>query len=201
MSISMKIIGLTGSIGMGKSFATAVLRGMDVPVHCSDEAVHELLGPDGAAVEAVAAVFPGVIDRRDNSIDRKALGALVFGHDENRKKLEAVIHPLVVAAQQRFIAAQSQRREPLVVLDIPLLYETGADARVDKIIVVSAPGFIQRQRVMARPGMTKEKFEAIRATQMPDAEKRRRADFVVQTGIGRAFTRRALTRIVQQLKV
>lgn len=197
----MKIIGLTGSIGMGKSFATAVLRGMGVPVHCSDEAVHELLGPDGAAVEAVAAVFPGVIDRRDNSIDRKALGALVFGHDENRKKLEAVIHPLVVAAQQRFIAAQSQRREPLVVLDIPLLYETGADARVDKVIVVSAPGFIQRQRVMMRPGMTKEKFEAIRATQMPDAEKRRRADFVVQTGIGRACTRRALTRIIQQLKV
>lgn len=197
----MKIIGLTGSIGMGKSFATAVLRGMGVPVHCSDEAVHELLGPDGAAVGAVAVAFPGVIDRRDNSIDRKALGALVFGHDENRKKLEAVIHPLVVAAQQRFIAAQSQRREPLVVLDIPLLYETGADARVDKVIVVSAPGFIQRQRVMMRPGMTKEKFEAIRATQMPDAEKRRRADFVVQTGIGRACTRRALTRIIQQLKV
>lgn len=196
----MIVVGLTGSIGMGKSVATSMFRGMGIPVHCSDEAVHALLGPHGGAVDAVADAFPGVRNARDNSIDRQALGALIFGDDDNRKKLETIIHPLVVASQQRFIAEQSKRRQPLVVLDIPLLYETGADARVDKVIVVSAPPFIQRQRVLARPGMSKEKFEAIRARQMPDAEKRRRADYVVQTGIGRAYTKNALTRIIKQLK-
>lgn len=196
----MIVVGLTGSIGMGKSVATGMFRDMGIPVHCSDEAVHALLGPHGAAVDAVADAFPGVRNERDNSINRQALGALIFGHDDNRKKLETIIHPLVVASQQRFIAEQSKYRQPLVVLDIPLLYETGADVRVDKVIVVSAPPFIQRQRVLARPGMNKEKFEAIRARQMPDAEKRRRADYVVQTGIGRAYTKNALTRIIKQLR-
>lgn len=196
----MIIVGLTGSIGMGKSVAASMFRDMGIPVHCSDEAVHALLGPQGDAVNAVDAAFPGVKNTHDNSVDRKALGAMIFGHDENRKKLENIIHPLVVASQKRFIAEQSKHQQPLVVLDIPLLYETGADARVDKVIVVSAPSFIQRQRVLARPGMTREKFEAIRASQMPDSEKRRRADYVVQTGIGRAYTRSALTRIIKQLK-
>lgn len=194
------IIGLTGSIGMGKSVATSMFRDMGVAVHCSDEAVHALLGPQGGAVDMVAASFPGVKNKNDGSIDRKALGAMIFGHDDNRKKLESIMHPLVVASQQRFIAEQLKRQQALVVLDIPLLYETGADARVDKVIVVSAPSFIQRQRVLSRPGMSREKFEAIRASQMPDAEKRRRADYVVQTGIGRAYTRNALTRIIKQLK-
>ncbi len=196
----MIIVGLTGSIGMGKSVATSMFRDMGIPVHCSDEAVHALLGPQGDAVNAVDAAFPGVKNKRDNSIDRKALGAMIFGHDENRKNLENIIHPLVVASQKRFIAEQSKHQQSIVVLDIPLLYETGADARVDKVIVVSAPSFIQRQRVLARPGMTREKFEAIRASQMQDTEKRRRADYVVQTGIGRAYTRNALTRIIKQLK-
>ncbi len=196
----MIILGLTGSIGMGKSVATSMFRDMGVPVHCSDEAVHALLGPQGDAVAAVDAAFPGVKNPHENSINRKALGALIFGHDDNRKRLEAIIHPLVVASQKRFIAEQSKHQQPLVVLDIPLLYETGADARVDKVVVVSAPSFIQRQRVLARPGMSREKFESIRATQMPDAEKRRRADYVVQTGIGRAYTRNALRRIIKQLK-
>ncbi len=196
----MIIVGLTGSIGMGKSVATSMFRDMGVPVHCSDEAVHALLGPQGAAVAAVDAAFPGVINPHDNSINRKALGAKIFGYDEERKRLENILHPLVVDSQRRFIAEQSKHQALLVVLDIPLLYETGADARVDKVIVVSAPSFIQRQRVLARPGMTREKFEAIRASQMPDAEKRRRADYVVQTGIGRAYTRNALTRIIKQLK-
>lgn len=195
----MIVIGLTGSIGMGKSVATSMFRDMGVPVHCSDEAVHVLLGPQGAAVDAVEAAFPGVKNTHDNSINRKALGAQIFGHNEKRKILENIIHPLVVSLQQRFIAEQSQHRQEIIVLDIPLLYETGADARVDKVIVVSAPSFIQRQRVLARPGMTREKFDAICASQMPDAQKRRRADYVVQTGIGRAYTRSALRRILQEI--
>lgn len=196
----MIIIGLTGSIGMGKSVATSMFRDMGVPVHCSDEAVHALLGARGGAVDLVAAAFPGIENKKDESIDRKALGAMIFGHDDNRKKLEAIIHPLVVASQQRFLAEQRMHQKPLVVLDIPLLYETGADARVDKVIVVTAPAFMQRQRVMRRTGMSAEKFAAIRASQMPDSEKRRRADYVVQTGAGRAFTRIVLTRIIKQLK-
>lgn len=196
----MIIVGLTGSIGMGKSVATSLLRSMGVPVHCSDEAVHKLLGPQGGAVAAVSAAFPGIMNAQDNSINRKALGALIFGHDENRKILESIIHPLVVASQARFIAEQSKNRQPLVVLDIPLLYETGAEARVDKVIVMSAPSFIQRKRVLARPGMTPEKFDAIRTSQMSDREKRRRADYIVQTGLGRTFTKILLTRIVKQLK-
>ena len=195
----MIILGLTGSIGMGKSAATAMLRDMGIPVHCSDEAVHKLLGPGGAAVSLVADIFPGVL-ARDKGIDRAALGARIFGHDENRRKLEALLHPLAVDSQRKFIADHARLHTKIVVLDIPLLFETGADARVDYVIVVSAPPFIQRQRVLARPGMTPEKFEAILALQMPDADKRRRADFVVETGIGIAETRHALEKIIESLR-
>lgn len=199
MSKALKIIGLTGSIGMGKSAATAMLRAMHIPVHCSDEAVHALLAPSGDAVKPVLASFPGVATE-DGGIDRAALGAIVFANPHKKKQLEEIIHPLVVASQTRFISEQTRHGHDIAVLDIPLLYETGADARVDKVIVVTAPAFIQRQRVMKRPGMTREKFEAILQSQMPDAQKRKRADFIVQTGIGRAYTRHALTRIIQQLR-
>lgn len=196
----MKIIGLTGSIGMGKSVATAMLRDMGIPVHCSDEAVHRLLGPKGGAVAIVEESFPGSLNKKDMSIDRRALGAQIFGDDEKRKKLESIMHPLVVDSQRKFLADQARLHTRLVVLDIPLLYETGAEARVDKVIVVSAPDFIQKQRVLSRPGMTSEKFAAILAAQMPDHEKRRRADFVIETGIGMAETRRELERVINLLK-
>ncbi len=195
----MFIVGLTGSIGMGKSAAAAMLRDMGIPVHCSDEAVHELLGAGGSAVGLVIETFPNVAGK-DKSIDRKTLGAQIFSHTENRKKLESILHPLVVDSQRKFIADHARLHSKIVVLDIPLLFETGADARVDYIVVVSAPPFIQRQRVLARSGMTAEKFESILVLQMPDAEKRRRADFVVETGIGIAETRRALEKIIESLR-
>ncbi len=195
----MIILGLTGSIGMGKSAATAMLRDMGIPVHCSDEAIHALLGPGGAAVALVSDAFPGVAGK-GKGIDRAALGARIFSHDENRLKLEGILHPLAVDSQRKFIADHACLHTRIVVLDIPLLFETGADARVDYVIVVSAPPFLQRQRVLARPGMTAEKFESILGLQMPDAEKRRRADFVVETGIGIAETRRALEKIIESLR-
>ncbi len=199
MTKPLVIAGLTGSIGMGKSVATAMLRAMNVPVHCSDEAVHDLLAPGGGAVHAVLATFPGVRDQA-GGIDRQALGAQIFTNAQKKKQLEEILHPLVVASQTRFIREQSKHGADLVVLDIPLLYETGAQARVDKVIVVTAPSFIQRARVLKRPGMTPEKLAAILQHQMPDAQKRRRADFIVQTGIGMAHTRHALSRIIQQLR-
>ena len=196
----MKIIGLTGSIGMGKSVATAMLRDMGVPVHCSDEAVHTLLGLHGGGVEVVATAFPGTLNVDEHSINRQALGALIFGNDEKRRKLESILHPLVINSQKRFLADLAQKEVALAVLDIPLLYETGAEKRVDRVIVVSAPAHIQKQRVMARPGMTEEKFAAILAAQMPDADKRKRADFIVETGNGMEETRQELARIITLLK-
>lgn len=195
----MIIVGLTGSIGMGKSAAAAMLRDMGVPVHCSDEVVHELLGPGGVAVGLVTAAFPDVADK-NKSINRKSLGAQIFSHTENRQKLESILHPLVVDSQRKFIADHARLHTKIAVLDIPLLFETGADTRVDYIVVVSAPPFIQRHRVLARPGMTAEKFESILALQMPDVEKRRRADFIVETGIGIAETRRTLEKIIESLR-
>lgn len=196
----MIIIGLTGSIGMGKSTAANILRQMGIPVHCSDEAVHTLLSSGGAAVDAVADEFPQTYDRKNKSIDRAALGALVFGNDERRVALEAIVHPLVIQSQQKFIADQTRQRAGVVVLDIPLLFETGADNRVDYTVVVTTPDFIQRERVMGRPGMTEEKFNAILAHQMPDAEKRRRADYIVNTGIGLAETRHELQNVLRNIQ-
>jgi dephospho-CoA kinase len=195
----MIVIGLTGSIGMGKSTAANMMREMGVPVHDSDAVVHELLAPGGAGVAAVAARFPGAIDRKTKGIDRKALGAAVFGNDTERRALEAILHPLVQQSQAAFIRTQKRMGRAMVVLDIPLLFETGAEQRVDKVIVVSAPYEIQRQRVLARPGMTEEQFQKRLASQMGDAEKCRRADYVVQTGIGLAHTRAALAKIVREL--
>jgi len=195
----MIVLGLTGSVGMGKSAAAAMLRRMGVPVHDSDAAVHRLLAPGGAAVPRVVAVFPGVSDRH-GGIDRGELGARVFGDVPALKRLERILHPLVRQSQQRFLKQARARREPLVVLDIPLLFETGGERRCDAIIVVSAPRRVQRARVMARPNMTEQRFRAILAKQMPDHEKRRRADYIVASGLGRAATYRALRRIVRRLK-
>jgi dephospho-CoA kinase len=193
----MIVVGLTGSIGMGKSNAAHVLRRLGVSVHDADGAVHRLMGPGGWAVRKVAEAFPQAL--AGNRIDRKVLGDLVFGDTPALRWLEAIIHPLVRQSSRAFLDAAARRRIRIVVLDIPLLYESGGDKAVDAVIVVSAPRQIQRQRVMARPGMTEDKFRAILARQVPDAEKRRRADYVVFTGGHRGETFRQLKRIVSQL--
>lgn len=195
----MIVLGLTGSVGMGKSTAAAMLRRLGVPVHDSDATVHRLLAPGGAAVAAVAKTFPGVRGR-DGGINRTALGRRVFADAKALERLERILHPLVRQIQQRFLAASRARRAPVVVLDVPLLFETGGEARCDKVLVVSAPAVVQRARVLARPGMSEERFRAILAKQMPDAEKRRRADYLVPTGLGRALTYRALRGIVRALR-
>ena len=194
----MIILGLTGSVGMGKSTAAAMLRQLGLPLHDSDAAVHRLLAPRGAAVAAVAAAFPGVRNAAAG-IDRPLLGRRVFGDPPALRRLERILFPLVRQSQDRFLRQARARRAPLVVLDIPLLFETDGDSRCDKVVVVSAPAALQRARVMARPGMTEARFRAVLAQQMPDAEKRRRADYVVPTGLGRAATFRRLRRIVAAL--
>ncbi|MGK9165978.1 dephospho-CoA kinase [Inquilinus limosus] len=192
----MRILGLTGSIGMGKSTAAAMLRRDGVAVHDADAVVHDLLRRGGAAVPAVAAAFPEAV--RDGAVDRRALGALVFGKPEALRRLEAILHPLVRRRMRRFLQQAGRRGDRLVVLDIPLLFETGGERFCDAVAVVSAPRLLQRQRVLTRPGMTREKFAAILAAQMPDREKRRRADWVVPTGLGRRPTRLALRAVRRQ---
>jgi dephospho-CoA kinase len=194
----MIVLGLTGSIGMGKSNAAMALRRLGIPVHDADAAVHRLLGPGGQAVRAVAALFPDSL--RDNRIDRKRLGDLVFGDTRALRRLESILHPLVRRSSRAFLAAALRDRRPVVVLDIPLLFESRSEGSVDAVIVVSAPAEIQRQRVLARAGMTEGKFLAIRARQVPDSEKRRRADFVVRSGGTRGDTFRQLRRILNQVR-
>ena len=194
----MIILGLTGSIGMGKSTAAGMLRRQGIPVLDSDAVVHRLFAVGGDAVAPVEAAFPGVV--RNRAIDRAALGARVLGDPPALRRLEAIVHPLVQRDQRRFLAQAARRRVAIAVLDIPLLYETHAESRMDAVIVVSAPALIQRQRVMRRPGMTAAKFAAILARQLPDRVKRARADFVVASGNGRLHTQRALQRIVAGLK-
>lgn len=155
----MKILGLTGSVGMGKSTAAGMLRRLGVPVHDADAAVHRLLAKGGGAVAAVEEAFPGV--RREGAIDRKALGARVFGNPEALRRLEAILHPKVRAETEAWLQRQRRRRVPLVVLDVPLLFEGGDLARYDAVVVVSAPGFVQRARVLRRPGMTEERYRQI----------------------------------------
>lgn len=195
----MMVLGLTGSIGMGKSTAAKMLREMGVAVHDSDAAVHDLIEPGGDAVAAVGAAFPEVFDPAADRIDRKALGAIVFCDPVKKKILEGILHPMVRARQEKFLTEYRARDAAIAVLDIPLLYETGAEKRVEKVIVVTCPAWVQRRRVLRRPGMTPERFKGILAAQTSDKEKRKRADFVVQTGLGRAWTRRALRRIITDL--
>ena len=173
----MFILGLTGSIGMGKSTAAGFFREAGVPVHDSDAVVHRLY--EGEAVAAIEAAFPGVTV--DGRIDRARLGEKLVGRPEAIKQLEAIVHPLVRAVSERFIADSQARGARVIVLDIPLLFETGGEKRVDAVVVVSAPPDVQRARVLARAGMTAERLDALLARQMSDAEKRARAHFVVDS--------------------
>lgn len=174
----MIVIGLTGSIGMGKSTIAERFRQLGVPVCDADALVHELY--EGEAVEPIEAAFPGTTS--GGKVDRAKLGQAVLGDPRGLKRLESIVHPLVQAAEREFLRKAFEQGARMAVLEIPLLFETGGNARVDVTVVVSAPAEVQRQRVLQRPGMTPAKLEAILARQMPDAEKRRRADFVVDTG-------------------
>lgn len=193
----MKILGITGSIGMGKSTACQLLRQMGVPVHDADATVHRLYGRKGAAVLPISNRFPDVV--KDGQVDRVALGRMVFGNKQALRDLEQIVHPLVQAEERAFLARHRRRRTPVVALDIPLLFESRGERRCDAVAVVTAHALIQEQRVLARPGMTEERLRLIRAKQMPDAEKRRRADYIVPSGLGRGVTVRVLRRIVADL--
>jgi dephospho-CoA kinase len=192
----MKLVGLTGSIGMGKSAVAGMLRKAGVPVFDADAEVHRLQGPGGALLGKIEARFPGTTG--PNGLDRPKLGALVFGKPLELKALEAIVHPAVRASQARFL--KRYRSRPLVVLDIPLLFERGGWRRLDSVIVVSAPAWKQRRRVLARPGMTPAKFRQILAKQTPDPEKRRRADYIVNTGTTFDRTRAQVRRLVACLR-
>lgn len=192
----MIILGLTGSIGMGKTTTARLFMDEGVPVHDADAAVHRLYA--GEAAPLVEELFPGTVEH--GVVNREKLAQRVVGNPEAMKKLEAVIHPLVRADCERFLEEHRQKGTPVVVLDIPLLFETGGRERVNKVVVVSAPADVQKERVLARPGMTEEKLEAIRARQMPDEEKRQRADFVIETGYGIEPARQAVREILRQLR-
>ena len=176
----MHIIGLTGSIGMGKSTTMQLFAEQGVPVYDADAAVHAVYA--GEAVPVVEAAFPGTTS--DGKVDRQKLSARVLGNPEALKKLEQIVHPMLGAHRQQFLADAEKSGAPIAVLDVPLLFETGGEKRVDAVVVVSAPAEMQRARVLARENMTQEKLDAILARQTPDAEKRKRADFVVDTSSG-----------------
>jgi dephospho-CoA kinase len=188
----MFVLGLTGSLGMGKTTTAGFFAEAGVPVHDADAVVHRLYETE--AVAAVEAAFPGTV--RDGKVDRGKLAAQVLGDAAALERLQAIVHPLVQEAERRLLAEAQARGEKLAVLDIPLLFETGGEARVDAVVVVTAPAQVQRARVLERPGMTIEKLESILARQMPDAEKRRRADFVVDTSAGFAAAREQVRAII-----
>lgn len=190
------ILGLTGSIGMGKSAVSAMFAELGVPVFDADKAVHQLQGPGGILLGAIEDVFPGTTGPQ--GVDRAALGRLVFGNDAALKKLEKIVHPAVGAMRAAFLKNHADC--PLVVFDIPLLFEKGGFEQVDKVVVVSAPAQMQRERVLARPGMEVEKFEQILALQTPDEEKRARADYVIDTGTSLDETRLAVARLVASIR-
>lgn len=191
----MIILGLTGSIGMGKSTTARMFAEAGVPVHDSDAAVHRLY--EGEAAAQVEALFPDTT--LNGKVDRERLAKVVVDDLQALRKLEQLIHPLVRKDAGRFVEAHRRKGTPLVVLDIPLLFETGGTDRVDKILVVTAPYEVQRERVLARPDMTEEKFEKILARQVPDAEKRKRADFLIDTSLGMEAAREAVHRIIAEL--
>jgi dephospho-CoA kinase len=194
----MRLIGLTGSIGMGKSTTAAMFREHGVPVYDADAAVHDLYDVGGAAVAPVGEAFPGVV--QGGAVDRERLRQQVLGDPEALKRLNAIVHPLVGQDRLGFFAEAQARGADLVVLDIPLLYETGGDAKMDAVVVVSAPARMQRERVLARPGMTPDRFDAILAQQMADAEKRVRAHYVVDTGQGLEHARAQVSEILKALR-
>jgi dephospho-CoA kinase len=186
------LLGLTGSIGMGKSTTSAMFRAAGVPVHDADQTVHDLYA--GAAAPQIEAAFPGTTV--DGVVDRAKLSAAVLGRPEALAKLEAIVHPLVRAREQAFLAEARRNGATVAVFDIPLLLETGGEGRYDAVVVVTAPAEVQRKRVLGRPGMTEEKFAAILARQMPDAQKRRRAHFLVDTSRGLVAAERQVRSIL-----
>lgn len=198
----MVILGLTGSIGMGKSVAAQMFVREGAVVFDADAVVHRLIGPLGAAVAEVDATFPGCVvgTGRNRAIDRPALARRVFGDAAATARLEAILHPRVRAAAAAFLRRATAHRRRLAVLDIPLLFETGGEKRCDAVAIVSAPAFLQAQRVLRRPGMTATRLAAIRARQTPENEKLRCADFVIPTGLGRATALRRVRCIVRMLR-
>ncbi len=194
----MIVIGLTGSIGMGKSTVAAQMRDLGVRITSADSIVHKLLEKGGAAVKQVNDAFPTVSEK--GSINRKALGNIVFQDKAKLHILENILHPIVAKAEIDFVARQQRLGAPLVVLEIPLLFETRADERCDYTVVTSAPFIIQRQRVLKRPDMTEDKFRSILHLQMPDVEKCRRADCIIPTGLGKAHSHRAIVRMLHELQ-
>lgn len=191
-------IGLTGSIGMGKSTTAAMFREAGIPVYDADAAVAELYLAGGAAVAPLEAAFPGVT--KDNAVDREALRQRVLGDDAAMAKLNSVVHPLLGKDRIEFYQRAEAAKADMVVLDIPLLFETGGERNMDAVVVVSAPAELQRERVLARPGMTPERLDAILARQLPDPEKRARADYVVDTGQGLEAARAQVTAIIKALR-
>lgn len=190
------ILGLTGSIGMGKSTVARMFENEGVPVFDADAAVHRLQGPGGALLGAIEAEFPG--STGPDGVDRVKLGELVFGDPEALARLEAIVHPAVAELRSEFLLEHAGA--PILLFDIPLLFEKGGESRVDQVVVVSAPAEIQRQRVLGRPGMTADKFAHILSLQVPDAEKRARADYVIDTSGSLDETRRAVRELVKHLE-
>lgn len=193
-------LGLTGSIGMGKSTTAAMFAKRGLPVYDADAAVHAIYAPGGLAVAPLESAFPGVTGE-DGGIDRAKLREAVTGNEAAMKQLEAIVHPLVGAMQRDFLERAAADGADIVVLDIPLLFENGGDKRVDAIVVVTAPEAVQRERVMARGQMTEAQFMAILARQTPDAEKRKRADFVINTGLGLEYAQAQVDAVINALRM
>ena len=200
----MIVIGLTGSIGMGKSTAAKVLRDeMGVPVHDADTVAHKLMAPNGAAVLKIASIFPASVEKDDQGekyINRKTLGSLVFNNAGALKKLEDILHPMIRADRRQFLISMKKSGHKMVVLDLPLLFETGEDKHVNSIICMSAPKDVQKKRVLARPNMTEEKFNLILNKQLPDKEKRNLSDIVIETGRGMDDMRQQLRVAIDAIK-
>jgi len=194
----MIVIGLTGSIGMGKSTVTHQFAKLGAKICSADAIAHRLMAKGGAAVKAIGAAFPGVVAQ--GAVDRKKLGGIVFPDKAKLQTLEQILHPLVIAEENRFIRNARCKGARLAVIDIPLLFETDADERFDMTVMATAPFFLQKQRVMKRPNMTEAKFAAILKSQMPDRDKKKRADFVVQTGLGRHHSFARCAMLVSHLK-
>lgn len=189
----MKVIGLTGSIGMGKSTVAVMFAEAGIPVFDADAEVHRLQGPGGYLVGVIESAFPGTTNP-ESGVDRQRLGAAVFGKPEALKRLESIVHPAVAESRANFLS--EHKNKPLVLLDVPLLFEAGGWASVDSIVVVSAPAEVQRERVLARPGMTEERFESILAKQLPDSEKRARADFIIDSNLSLSETRAQVDHVI-----
>ncbi|MBC8338664.1 MAG: dephospho-CoA kinase [Alphaproteobacteria bacterium] len=191
----MIILGLTGSIGMGKSAAAKNFRRLGVPVHDADRAVHAMMDKGGEAAEAIAAMFPAAVHR--GVINREVIAAEVFTDPGALERIEGVLHPLVRGREKRFLDRCARQGRQMVVLDVPLLFETKGETRCDGVVTVSAPAFVQSQRVLKRPGMTPERLKSILARQMTDFEKRKRSDFVINTGLGRDYSLLQIQNVVR----